>query len=103
MTSATSSSHFVVTVHFKVQAEYATKFHEAVRAQAANTLDREPECSRFDVCIDPTDATSVFLYELYTDEAAFKHHLTTEHFLSFNALVGPHTLDKQIRTWVLGS
>ena len=91
---------FVVVVTFAVADEFAARFHEAVVVQANNSL-LEPGCARFDVCVDPTDARRIFLYELYRDEASFRGHLASPHFLEFDKLVGPWTLDKQVTTWQL--
>ncbi|MEN9578898.1 MAG: Autoinducer 2-degrading protein LsrG [Pseudomonadota bacterium] len=92
---------FVVTVLFKVSPDHAAEFHAAVCTQAKNSLDREPECHRFDVCADPTDPCTIFLYELYTDKAAFDVHLASSHFKEFGALVGPWTVTKEVRTFEL--
>ena len=50
--------------------------------QAANSLAQEDGCHVFDVC---TAGTTVFLYELYTDKAAFDAHMQTPHYASFTA------------------
>lgn len=69
-----------------------------LRRQAANSLDREPDCHRFDLCIDAARHT-VFLYELYSDAAAFDAHLKTPHFATFDAAIGPMLADKQVATY----
>lgn len=97
----TQVQSFVVTVLFKLVAEHASAFHAAVRIQARNSLERESECHRFDVCVDPVDPSSVFLYEIYTDKAAFDAHLASQHFAEFNALVSPWTVAKEVRTFSL--
>lgn len=91
---------FVVLVTFSVADDFATQFREAVVMQANRSLE-EPGCTRFDVCVDPSDARRVFLYELYRDEASFREHLTSAHFVAFDQLVRPWTLDKQVQTWQL--
>ena len=92
---------FVVTVKFKVDAATSEDFHEAVINQAANSLSREEDCHRFDVCFDPGDPARVFLYELYTDQAAFDRHLKSEHFLNFAAHTNGWVEDKAVETWTL--
>lgn len=92
---------FVVTVKFKVDAATSDDFHEAVINQAANSLNREEDCHRFDVCFDPDDPARVFLYELYADRAAFDRHLRSEHFLDFDARVCGWVEDKAVETWTL--
>ena len=55
-------------------------FLEAIAAQAAASLEREPGCLRFDVCSVTDDENRFVLYEVYADTAAYEAHGTTEHF-----------------------
>jgi quinol monooxygenase YgiN len=55
-------------------------FLEAVRAQAAASLEQEPGCLRFDVCESVNHPDRFVLYEVYADEAAWEAHPRTEHF-----------------------
>ena len=64
------------------------KFMEAMRVNAAASVQHEPDCLVFDVVQDLNDPDLVYLYELYRDEAAFAHHKTTEHYLQSRPLVG---------------
>lgn len=90
---------FVIAVTFKVAPENAGAFNTLVHAQAKNSLEKEQGCHQFDVCEDPASPGTVFLYELYTDEAAFKHHLETDHFKQFDADVASMVLDKQVSSY----
>jgi quinol monooxygenase YgiN len=90
---------YVVTVEFNVKNIHATSFRKAVLQQAHNTLSREPDCHRFDVCFDPKNDTRVFLYEIYTDEHAFQEHLQTDHFSNFNEGVKDWLDRKSVQTW----
>ena len=92
---------YVVTVVFEVDPQFAADFREAVLRQAANSIELEPGCSRFDVCFDPDRAERVFLYELYDDKAAFDLHLASDHFADFDRRVAPWTVTKTVETWVL--
>ena len=67
-----------------------------MQTQAKNSLALEPECHQFDVCQDPDDAGTVFLYELYSDEAAFKVHLASDHFKQFDADVADLVTAKEV-------
>lgn len=87
---------YVVTVKFTLAAGAAEPFMVLMRAQAQNSLELESECHQFDVCSDPEDAATVFLYELYTDEAAFQAHLASDHFKQFDADVADLITDKQV-------
>ena len=58
----------------------------AITAQAAASLEREPGCVQFDVCIDTADPNRVLLYEVYEDEAALDAHGRTPHFATWRAV-----------------
>lgn len=73
---------FVVTVKFEVNTRKYPNFMILLRENAEASL-KEVDCYQFDVCID-AEKNHIFLYEVYSNEAAFDLHLTTEHFLSFN-------------------
>ena len=90
---------YVITVTFSIKPEHTAEFREAMIAQARNSLTREAGCSQFDVCTDPGDADRIFLYEIYDDEAAFKHHLQTQHFKEFDAAVQPWLASKTVTAW----
>ena len=92
---------FVVAVTLIAKPDKAEAFRARVRRQAAESLDREPGCHRFDVCADPQTPGRIFLYELYSDEAAFKAHLDTRHFKSFDSDVVSLIEDKTVTTWTL--
>jgi autoinducer 2-degrading protein len=94
---------FVVTVTFEAQPAHAEAFLSRVRQQAEDTLASEEGCVRFDVSIDPERPGRVFLYEIYRSEAAFRLHLTTTHFKSFDADAEPMVASKAIQTWELAS
>jgi quinol monooxygenase YgiN len=92
---------FVVTVTFEARPDRASAFLARVRRQAADSLSQEEGCLRFDVCTDPRRPERVFLYEIYRDEAAFRDHLKSAHFLAFDAEAGPMLGTKSVETWAL--
>lgn len=92
---------YVVTVTFVTTPDASDAFREAVIAQAANSLNLEEACQRFDVCLDPEDPTRVFLYELYSDRAAFDLHLKSDHFLDFDARTRDWVTSKTVEIWML--
>lgn len=92
---------FVVTVDFEVKPEHAAQFREAIIAQARNSLEREVQCTRFDVGVDGENAARFFLFELYADQAAFQSHLSTEHYHRFDRKVRDWVLTKTVRNWTL--
>jgi quinol monooxygenase YgiN len=84
--AAPSATGYAITVTFELEEGSAEKFHQLVTENARQSVALEPGCLRFDVLV-PTDgarAREVFLYEIYTDQAAFDVHLASAHFKSFD-------------------
>ncbi|MEL7152143.1 MAG: putative quinol monooxygenase [Pseudomonadota bacterium] len=92
---------YVVAVTFQVHAAYAPAFLDAIRENAKQSLDVEPGCHRFDVAVGENGPETVFLYELYTDRAAFDAHLASAHFKAFDAQVAGWIASKQVKTYHL--
>lgn len=90
---------FVITVDFLVSQESSQLFATAVARQAENSLHLEDHCHVFDVCISLENPCAFFLYEKYTDAAAFDVHLKSEHFKAFDALVAPWVTKKTVNRW----
>ena len=92
---------FAVCVSFTVKPDALATFLPLVLGNAHTSLREEAECHRFDVCQDPKHPENIFLYEVYTDEAAFGAHLTSEHFQSFDAAVRDMVAAKDVKTYSL--
>jgi autoinducer 2-degrading protein len=92
---------FVVTVQFKIAPDHLPEFMHEMVANARASREIEPGCLVFDVCGDPAQAGTVFLYEIYRDEAAFQQHQREAHFLQFDKAVAPWVLKKTVKTYVL--
>ena len=90
---------FVVIVFFEAKAAHVADFKEAILVNAKASVEGEPGCRQFDVAQAPDDEASFFLYEIYDDEAAFKAHIETPHFKSFDALSAPWVRDKKVLTF----
>ena len=90
---------YVVIVDFKLKPEHAAAFHASIITNARASVADEPGCSQFDVCVDPQDRTSIFLYEIYDDRAAFEAHLNTPHYAVFDKAVGPWVASKMIKVY----
>ncbi|WP_375737642.1 putative quinol monooxygenase [Pseudomonas boanensis] len=71
------------------------EFMDAMRINAAASVRDEPGCLVFDVLQDCSDPDLVWLYEVYTDEAAFEAHMLTPHFLASRPLVNPLILSQE--------
>lgn len=71
-------------------------FMEAMHVNAAASVRDEPCCLAFDVLRDRREADLVWLYEVYTDEAALDAHMQTPHFLASRPLVEPLILEQSV-------
>ena len=91
---------YVVIVEFTAQPGHAEDFKRRVRQQANDSLEQEPGCRVFDVCIDPERDNFVLLYEVYTDRAAFDAHLASPHFADFDECVRGWIDAKKISTYL---
>lgn len=92
---------YVVTVHFILKDAQASTFMPLMIENARASRDLERGCLRFDVCSDPADPNGVFLYEIYTDQQAFKDHLDAAHFKSFDQATSGMIASKHVRTYAL--
>lgn len=88
---------YIVIVDFTTKAEHAQAFMGEMIANADASFTSEPGCRQFDVCVDPNDATKIFLYEVYADRAAFEEHLRSPHFLAFDQKTAPWIEQKSAR------
>jgi quinol monooxygenase YgiN len=92
---------FVVTVTFKIHDAHIDTFLAALRENAALSRAEEPGCHRFDICRDDGCPGEVFLYELYSDRAAFDAHKATAHYAAFSDATSGWVEDKTVRTYRL--
>jgi len=90
---------YAVCVTFRTLPGAMGRFLPLMLENAGQSRDREPGCLRFDVLSDPDHPDEVFLYEIYSDRAAFDAHLGSAHFRAFDAAVADLVADKVVRTW----
>ena len=79
---------YVVHVRIQVKSEAMAAFIDATRDNHVHTR-REEGNHRFDVLRSTEDPTRFFLHEVYIDEAAFKSHQQTPHYLRWREVVAP--------------
>jgi len=89
---------YAVVVEFRIHSAYVQAFRQAIVENARLSMETEVGCHQFDVCCDPADPALFLLYEIYDDEAAFKAHLQSTHFLGMNALTAPWVESKSVKT-----
>jgi len=90
---------FAVCVSFKIRPEDVAQFRDLMLRQAQNSLSLEDGCLRFDVCDNAQSPDAVFLYEIYSDAAAFDLHLESAHFKVFDRAVADMVLEKKVQTF----
>ena len=88
---------FVVCVEFEIEPGQTDVFMAAVRTNAKQSFNQEVGCRQFDFCDDRQIPNSVFLYEVYDDEAAFETHKLTLHYGAFYQATGGMVVNKSIR------
>ncbi len=90
---------FAVVVTFQITPEAWSDFLPLMRENASLSIHGEAGCHRFDVCTSEDRTGEVFLYELYSDRAAFDAHLNSSHFKNFSEKTGPMIAHKDVRTF----
>ena len=94
---------FVVCVEFEIDPGQTNVFMAAVRTNAKQSFNQEAGCQQFDVCQDRQFPNSVFLYEVYDDEAAFETHKLTLHYTAFKQTIVGMVVNKSTRFLSLDS
>ncbi|MEO1238122.1 MAG: putative quinol monooxygenase [Pseudomonadota bacterium] len=92
---------YVVTVRFTIEDSVLADFMPLMQEIARRSLAVEPGCHRFDVCQDPDGPQDIFLYEIYTDEAAFAVHKTMPHYAAFTERTAAMITEKSVQTYTL--
>ncbi|MBX3585463.1 MAG: antibiotic biosynthesis monooxygenase [Ramlibacter sp.] len=87
----------IITVTFQIRPEHMAAFLPAMQANALASVQDEPGCQQFDVCVSLDDPNRVFLYEVYDSPEAFQAHLATPHFQAFNQRTAPWVESKQVQ------
>jgi len=98
-----SAAAFAITVIFELVEGGFPEFRRLVAENAAQSVQLEPDCLRFDVLTpaDATQPTHVFLYEVYRDRAAFDLHLASDHFRQFDQLSRDLVLNKIVASYAV--
>ena len=87
---------FVVVAAFEVNPADRERFLAVANEDATMSVEREPGCRQFDVCVDPAREGSILFYEVY-DDAAFEGHKRTDHFKTFDEESRPLIVRSDVR------
>jgi autoinducer 2-degrading protein len=74
-------------VTIKIKAGHRDAFMEAMLSDARGSVHDELGCLRFDVLQDAQDPNTIYLYEVYRDEAAIEAHRQAPHFVKWRETV----------------
>ena len=85
----------VIHVDYRVKPECVADFRERVRMHSQSSLG-EPGCLRFDVAEADDEEGRFFIWEIYTDKAAVKHHGEQAYLAEFRKAAGPMTVSREI-------
>ena len=95
-------TQFALTVTFRLHPGQRDAFLPLMLDNARQSRASEPGCLRFDVLMpDPDDGVTVFLYEVYTDRAAFDAHLAADHYHRFDAATRALVAGKLVQFFAL--
>ena len=78
---------YVIVAPIQIKAGHKDRFIEEMIGDARGSVNDEPGCLRFDVVQDANDPNRIWLYEVYTDEAAFEEHTKAPHFIKWRDAV----------------
>lgn len=87
----------VLFVHIKLKPGVLDDYLPGVLENAATAPNVEPGCQAFEVFVPDDDRDTVYLYEVYDDQAALTAHEATEHYKKARA-VGAKYIETVTRT-----
>ena len=78
---------FSIFVTLNIKSGFSQLFIEASHGDATGSVRDEQGCFRFDIHQNNSTPNTFHLYEVYSDEAAFKAHTETPHYLEWHSTV----------------
>jgi quinol monooxygenase YgiN len=79
---------YIIIAPIQVKSGAKAQVLEALVPNARGAATTEPGCLRFDVIEDAGDPDRLWVYEVYTDEAAFHAHTQAPHYLAAIETIG---------------
>lgn len=77
---------YIIVAPIQIKEGFKEQYINGLMENAGGAVHDEPGCLRFDVVQDAVESNRIWLYEVYTDEAAFHAHAQAPHFLKFRDL-----------------
>ena len=90
-------SRKALIVEFHCKPDRVDDFIAFATTHAQRVRDNEPGCTYFDVSVDADDPTTVFLYEVYADDAALETHTKQPYMPGFVEGFQPMVKDRSRR------
>lgn len=78
---------FIIHTPLYVKKDRVNDFIDAVTLDGIGSTQEESGCLRFDVYQNIEDPTELYLYEVYTNPAAFEYHCKTPHIKKWQSTV----------------
>lgn len=78
---------YIILAPIQIQEGHRDDFIEITIEDARTSVSIEPGCVRFDIIQDAADQHRFWVYEVYTDEAAFQSHLKMPHVVKWREAV----------------
>ncbi len=96
-------SSLVLLVELTINAGRMDAFLARAREHRSNVLSHEPDCKGFELLVPTEDGDTVFLYEVYADQAAIDHHMQTPYMKQYLADTGPMIAKRNRKLCTLAS
>ena len=91
---------YVVVVFLEAKPEHRSALRQALEVYA-RTVRQESACLRYDIAVDPVDASSFLSYQIYESEAAQLRHRELQHYSDFHILIAPWLQSRRVLTYHL--
>lgn len=90
---------YIARVIYEVRPGHAVQAEEVLCLLRGHTL-AEAGCLAYEPHRNPDDPTRLYLYEVYLDEAAYRHHQETEHFARYaRGTLGEHVAGRAVERY----
>ena len=96
-------SSLVLLVELTINPGRMDAFLARAREHRSNVLSHEPGCKGFELLVPTEDGDTVFLYEVYADQAAIDHHMQTPYMKQYMADTGPMIAKRNRKLCALAS
>ncbi len=96
-------STLVLLVELTINTGQLDAFLARAREHRTNVLGNEPGCKGFELLVPMESGDTVFLYEVYADQAAIDHHMETPYMKEYMADTGPMIANRKRRLCTLAS